>query len=151
MLAVVAFISLSVCAQEKYDPRTNGNIIFKAVGTTWQLKDRIILDNRSPYMILQVVVAEVVNHELRPLGTCNNVSTMDKCEVATFPRNGLKDLRGKTIAIKAKGVMSKDADGSTGANQDVTYEFDARLYPYSNDLYIELFSATKQGSGIMDF
>ena len=173
MLAVVAFISLSVCAQEKYDPRTNGNIIFKAVNPRWNLKDKIKIRNRSTYLILQVVVAEVVGHELRPLGSCSEIDPGEVCDIASFDKNTLKYLKGKTIAIKAKGLKrivgeqsrtdvrtpfgdvnvkhkSVDQESANEINpEDITYEFDTELFESSHDLLIELYSTN--GNSVMDF
>lgn len=147
LLTLVLLSFISLCAQEKNDSRTTNSILFKQVSPTWDLKDRILVDNRSAYLVEQVVVAEVIDHDLRPLGSCNNVEPMGKCEVATFERNGLRRLKGRTIAIKAKGL--KRAGDGKNITDEYTYDFEARVYEYKHDLYIELY--TTSGPGFMDF
>lgn len=171
--ALFAAFSLSVVAQEKYDPRTNGNILFKVVSHQWNLKDKIKVWNRSPYIILQVTVCVVENDELKPLGSCTDIEPDRTDDIASFRDNTLKNLKGRTIAIKAKGlkkvvgnnsrtevytpfggvgVHHQDATEEQANNikpDDVTYEFEAKLFEDRHDLIIELFNA--KGNSVMDF
>lgn len=173
LFAMLVLSAISLCAQEKYDPRTNGNIIFKVVSNGFNLKDKIKVWNRSPYVIMQVVVCEVANNELKPLGTCTDVDPDESCDIASFSDNTLKYLKGRTIAIKAKGLKKVVGDqsrtkvttpmGNVGVRhqsvtegsannikpEDVTYEFEAKLFEDRHDLFIELYSAS--GNDVMDF
>lgn len=173
LLALFAVFTLALNAQEQYDPRTNKNIVFKTVSPKLKVRDKVIVLNRSPYYILQAVVCQVINHELVPIGSATNLSPNESWEIASFRGGKLKDLRGQTLAIKAKGaklsvgdenrtnvwtpygnvgVRHKDIDKEELNNikpEDITYEFDAALSEDKHDLYIELF--TSSGVNAMDF
>jgi hypothetical protein len=173
LLIVVTLLSLSVCAQENPEKKVDENVIFKVVPERWNIRDCIKIRNKSPYRILQVVVALVVGDRLEPLGTTTNIFP-DECEtIASFRKNSLRFLRGQTIAIKAKALRIaiediKGADigtpfgGISFRNRDIdketlnslgpecfTYEFDAKMFEDRHDLFIDLYAAA--GDDIMNF
>ena len=171
--AIMVITPFALFAQEKYEPKTNDNIVFKVVPPKANIKDKIKIWNRSPYTILQVVVCEVVGKELRPLGSCTNIRPDKTDDIASFKENTLKYLKGKTIAIKAKGLKKvvgnqsstevntpfgdvsvnheerKEDSANSLTQDDVTYEFEAKLFEDHHDLYIELYST--RGNSVMDF
>ena len=170
LLALLSLMAVSLQAQNKYDPRTNNNIIFKVVGPNLNIKDKIKIWNRSPYTLTQVVVCVVENGELVPLGTCNDVDPDDDCDIASYKNNSLKNLRGRTLAIKAKGIKSepgsrsstkvrtpygnvevkrKSSEATEDKPEEYTYEFEAKLFEDKHDLFIELFASSNQD--VMDF
>ena len=142
LLALFAVFALSINAQENYDPRTNGNIIFKLVSHKLNLKDKIIVSNQSSYTLLQVAVCLAEDNKLKPLGTCTNIEPGESGEIASYEDNALKKLQSRTIGIKAKGVKKGDSE-------DVTYEFEVKLLEDRHDLIIELYNAP--GKDVMDF
>ena len=170
LLALLSLSAVALQAQEKYDPRTNRNIIYKWVSDRWNIKDKIRIWNRSPYTIAQVVVCLVEGSKLTPLGTCNDVDPDDDCDIAAYRNNSLRFLKGQTIAIKAKGIKSESGSRSStkvrtpygnvdvkrrstedtdGKPDEFTYEFEAKLFESQHDLYIELYAA--EGNDVMDF
>ena len=143
LLALFAVFALSINAQENYDPSTNGNIIFKLVSHKLNLKDKITVCNRSSYTLLQVAVCLAEDNKLKPLGTCTNIEPGESGDIASFSDNALKNLKSRTIGIKAKGIKkNSDLD-------DVTYEFEVKLLEDRHDLIIELYNAS--GKDVMDF
>ena len=172
LLALAAISFLSLNAQEKSDQKADKNINFRVIPKSWKIQDFIKVTNRSPYLILQVVVAEVVDHELVPLGSATNIRPNRTESIAAFKYNSLKHLKGKTIAIKAKALktvlgdqsgtdvstpfgdvtvrhMDVDKESANLGPEDVTYEFDVKLFEDRHDLYIELYNAA--GNDIMNF
>lgn len=152
------------------------NIISVEVPDELNIKDKIIIRNKSPYLILQAVVAYDDYGILIPLGTASYVAQDDIYTVASFKGNKLKKLRGKRLAIKIKGAKvfvgrsrtdiglgSTFGFGSLGVNhtripaelvnnikpEDITYNFDVTLFESSHDLYIDVLSNGEQG--FMDF
>jgi len=176
LLAVAAMLSIPICAQDSInvDPTTNGHIVYKVVPRKFNIKDKIFVTNKSPYYILQIVVAEVVDNKLIPIGSATSISPNETYEMVSFSNNTLRELRGKKIAIKAKGakiaavgnenrtrvdvpfysvsVRHKDIDPEIVNNlkpEDITYEFDSALSESHHDLYIDMF--TSSGKSVMDF
>lgn len=132
------------------------NIIVINVPKKLRLKDKIIVSNRSPYHIIQVVVG-LYNEtgDITSLGSAKNMTpNTSNAEIASYQNNELKLLKGKTIAIKAKGkknIDSTDSIESLESNEDsITYDFVARVYEYKHDLYIEL-KAKDNDNTIMNF
>lgn len=173
LILTLAIIPFMMIAQKNYDPRTNGNILFEVVPPKANIKDKIKVWNRSPYTIVQVVVCEVVGNDLKPLGTSTNIKPGKTGEIASFKMNSLKYLKGKTIAIKAKGLKKvignqsstevttpfgdvgvsheeyKEESSNSLTSEDVTYEFEAKLFEDKHDLYIELYATSNRS--VMDF
>ena len=147
LLALFAVFALSINAQENYDPQTNGNIIFKLVSHNLNLKDKIIVSNQSSYTLLQVAVCLAEDNKLKPLGSCTNIEPGESGEIASFSDNNLRNLKSRTIGIKAKG-LKKDV-GNESDSEDVTYEFEVKLSEDDHDLIIELFNAP--GKDLMNF
>ena len=141
-----------------------------------RIEDKIFIKNKTPYYILQIAVAIPQNDgEFEPLGVASYIAPNETFNMANFKNNSLKQLRGRTIAIKAKGARvfagehnSTSVDtpyGSVGVKhkelnpeiinnikkEDYTYNFDVKLYENRHDLYIEVFSSGENGNGIMDF
>ena len=177
LMAIIALLPIGVKAQEKNDSsaKSDQNIIYKTVPKKkFNIRDKIIIQNKSPYYILQVVVAiKDENGELQPLGSASFISSNETWELASFKYGGLAKLKGHVIAIKAKavkmivgennqtnvwtpygsvGVRHKEMDPELINNikpEDITYDFDVKLFEANHDLYIQLFSSGEQG--VMDF
>ena len=155
---------------------TNDNIMYKEVGAKLNIKDKIIVQNKSPYLIMQVMVAlPVAGDSFEPLGTTTYITPNDARTIASYQNNSLKCLRGKTIAIKVKGakvvlpesgtdvftpygsvsVQHKEIDPNVINNikaEDITYDFDAKLFEANHDLYIQiLYKGGNDNSNVMDF
>lgn len=176
-LALVSLMPIGLQAQENCDSTNNSNqnIIYKIVPKkNFWIKDKIFIENKSPFYILQVVVAiEDQNGEFQPLGSATYIAPSEIYELASYRNNSLKKLKGQRIAIKAKGVKLLVGEsnqtnvwtpyGSVGVKHkeldndminnikpsDITYDFEAKLYEANHDLYIELYSTG--GKGVMDF
>lgn len=155
---------------------TTDNIIYKEVGAKLNIKDKIIIQNNSPYLIMQVMVAlPTADNGFEPLGTSTYITPNEVRTIASYTDNGLKNFRGKTIAIKVKGakivlpesgtdvftpygsvsVQHKDIDPNIINNiksEDITYDFDAKLFEANHDLYIQIFyKGDYNKSNVMDF
>lgn len=177
MLCLVA-CSAVVMAQEGTEKavsdstKAHSGVFYKQVSKKLNLKDNIFLVNRTPFMILQAVVALVDENDghLTSLGSCSLVSPNESREMLSFSDNGLKYLRGRRLAIKVKATKKMISTNGTSVNtpygsvrvqpkidqeildslkpEDIIYDFDAVLYEANHDLYIRIVS--KQ-DGIMDF
>lgn len=181
LLLVTTLFTLCANAQSDQAPdmaqSVDGkNILYKVVPIKLRIRDKIYIQNKSPYYILQIVVAvPLENGDLEPLGSSTYISPNETFELASFKSNALRKLKGKTIAIKAKGAKVFMGGqnrtnvwtpyGSVGVNhkdldpeiinkikpEDITYNFDVRFYEDRHDLYIEVFNAGENGAGVMDF
>jgi hypothetical protein len=177
LLALVVLMPIGLQAQneDQKKDKSQQNVIYKTVPKkNFFIRDKIIVQNKSPYYILQVVVAlENANGEFQPLGSSTYIAPNETYELAAFKNNSLKKLKGQVIAIKAKGAKIVFGDsnqtnvwtpyGSVGVrhkeldpelvnnikDSDITYDFDAKLFEANHDLYIELYNSGKQG--VMDF
>lgn len=176
-LALIALLPMVSQAQENKDSVDNSkqHIIYKQVPKKhFTIKDKIIIQNKSPYYILQIVVAiDDQDGVYFPLGSANYIAPNETWELATFKNNSLKYLKGKVIAIKAKGAKALLGEsnqtnvwtpyGSVGVRHkeldpevlnsikpsDITYDFDVKLLEGNHDLYIQLYSVGNKG--VMDF
>lgn len=165
------FFAASVYAQEN-----TKDVIFKRIPQNLNIKDKVIIQNKSPYYILQIVVAVPDKYgSLEPLGSATFIAPNETYEMVWFRKKYLKKLRGKTIAVKVKGtkkikIMGEGSQtkiltpfGSVGVGHqevdpeiinnidpsDVTYEFNVNFAEARHDLYIEVFNSG--GNGVMDF
>ena len=136
------------------------------------IKDKIFVQNNTQYLILQMVVAvDYGDGNFVSVGNASYIGSNVAVEIASFSDNSLKHLRGKRLLIKVKGVkinpivdgakvnvntplahvhvdtreidkdFLKDIDES-----QITYDFHARLYENSHDLYIDI-----QPKDVLDF
>lgn len=154
----------------------NNNVIYMTIPTKLKIKDKIYIRNKSPYYILQIVVA-VPNGkgELEPLGSATYIAPNETWELASFRNNSLKYLRGKNIAVKTKGVKvymgeqngtkvwtpygsvsvrHKELDPNIINNikpEDITYSFDVKLFEANHDLYLDIYNSGENGKDVMDF
>lgn len=160
LLSLLALITLGLQAQETSDSIDNGNqnIIYKVVPKkNFMIKDKIIIVNKSPYHILQVVVAVTLHDgSFHPLGSATYIAPGEVSELASFTNNYLSKLKGRQIAIKAKGAKLLIGENSQNSDlirnikpSDITYDFEVKLYESHHDLYIELYNSG--GKGVMDF
>ncbi len=149
-------------------------VFYKEVSKRLNIKDKVFLVNRTPYLILQSVVAMVDDKDghLTSLGACSLVSPGASVELLSLSDGALKYLRGKRLAIKVKASKKMIATNHTSVNtpmgsadvqyqnvdpevinslqpEDMIYNFDAVLYEANHDLYIRIFY--KGENGIMDF
>lgn len=138
-----------------------------------KIKDKIFLVNKSPYLIIQAMVAlPQGNGNFEPLGTANILAPDETSQIASYDNNWLKNLRGKTLSIKVKGAKVFAGQSRTGVGtpmggvgvshteinsellnnidpKDITYSFNVKFYEANHDLYIEVYY---KGSGnVMDF
>jgi len=121
------------------------------------IKDKIFITNKSPCLIQYLVVA-VIDEALKfvPVGSAKNISPNKNFEFVSYEDNKLKQLKGKVIAIKTKGIkkftVGKDEDYTfTDDSSNVTYSFNAVLKEDRHDLYIEITGKDKYEGNIMDF
>lgn len=121
------------------------NIIITEVARNLDIKDKVFVNNKTPYKIERIVVAIATEEDqYQPLWSAENIAVGDVVEIASYKDNELKDLKRKKLALKIKGKNSK--------SQEITYNFDVRLYDLRHDLYIELTSKDpKDNKSIMDF
>ena len=174
-LAFFMVLPILVKAQETTKSSLeDSHVFYKTVPQKLAIRDKIFIQNNSPYYILQIVVAiPDENGELVPLGSSAHISPNETWELASFKNRYLKKLRGNKIAIKAKaaklavgennntkvwtpfgdmGVRHKELDPAILNSikpSDITYDFDAILSEADHDLYIEVFH--KGNKGVMDF
>lgn len=129
----------------------NDNVMYKTVEKNLNIKDNIIVQNKSPYLILQIMVA-LPNEEkgFVPIGSASYIAVNEAREIASYDNNGLKFLRGKTIAIKIKGAKVAITENDI-KDEDITYNFDATLFEANHDLYIQVNYKGKDGTSVMDF
>lgn len=177
LLAITALFAFVLNAQiERSANNLSKNIIYKTIPKKLHIQDKIIIKNKSPYYLLQMVVAiPKENGDFEPLGFASQIAPNKTFTMADFKNNYLKKLRGKTIAIKAKGtkVFVDEDNGPSIAishesrsienketypeisnnlkEEDITYNFDVNLYEDRHDLYIEIYSSGENGEGVMDF
>lgn len=177
LLFLVVMFPQEGCAQKSKDSLTSAkeNIIFRTIPNYLKIRDKIFIENKSPYYILQAIVAIPNGHDdFKLLGSCTYIAPNEVWEVASYSDNWLKNLRGKTIAIKVKGTKkfmgqnNTHVDtpiGSVGINHkelspeiinsitpaDLIYSFDATLFEANHDLYIEIINKGENGKSIMDF
>ena len=133
----------------------NDNVIVKMIPKKWNLKDKVILVNKSQLYIMQAVVAVMgVDGEYKPLGATDGLSANKSCEILACYNNELKNLLGKTIAIKVKGAVKKNTFTDNAEDivpATITYDFDATVYEFRHDLYIEIKSKSNSAGNVMDF
>ena len=138
-----------------------------------RIKDNVYVQNRSPYFVLQMLVAVdmVGNGDFVPIGQTSYLPTGRAVKVASYDDNNLRKLRGKTLMIKVKGAKVNPASsgaqvdvytpyGSVNVDnrkvdmevvknikpEDVTYDFHAHVFEQDHDLYIQL-----EGKDMLDF
>lgn len=147
-------------------------VFFVQIPSKLNIKDNIFVQNRSPYLILQMVVAvQTDDGRYEPIGNASYLNSGKVAKIASYDDNKLKKLRGKTLLIKAKGakvnLLSSGTDvavstpfGSVGVNgskisaedvakitdDQITYDFSATVFESEHDLYIQL-----EGKDILDF
>ncbi len=173
LLVGMAFLAT---AQDATPDNSTRGLFYKTVPSEMNIKDKIFIENASPFTILQAVVAVCDdNGTLQPVATTSFVTPATVREIADFDSNGLKRLRGCKLAIKVKGAKSIPAGsrstevhtpfGNVTVRQqnvdpavinnvpatDVVYDFDAELSEKNHDLYIKVISPNGQSTSIMDF
>ncbi len=154
------------------DDRTKG-VFFMPIPKNLNIKDNIFVQNRSPYFIVQMVVAVDMmgNGDFIPIGQAAYVPTGKAVKIASYDDNDLRKLRGKTLLFKVKGAKVNPASsgaqvdvytpyGSVNVDNrrvdmevvknikasDITYDFRARVFEQDHDLYIQL-----EGKDLLDF
>lgn len=153
------------------------NLIKLNVPSNFKIKDKIILVNNSSCTILRSAAVLMDTNEEVVIGTCNIVVPGGSVVLASYDKNGLKRLRGKSIGIKVKGVKKRIVDSSETsvggfaggafavgvnhadvnanefnniADEDITYEFTASLSETNHDLYINIYD-NQGGGGALNF
>lgn len=163
---------ISACAQET----ANNNIITLYIPKNLNIKDKVIMTNKSPYTILQAAVVQKGDGVDIPIGQAALLLPGQSATIASFSNNSLKKLKGETLAIKIKGVKKiigstsntsvgggSMADGPFGVDVNhveisaeelnnidpslITYDFNATASEDRHDLYITISS----GADFFDF
>ncbi len=141
--------------------RDNGLIYF-TVPKKFNIKDKIIVKNNSPYTILKMVVAADVldRGDYEVVGQAAYLAPGMEREICQWGDNGLKRLRGKNMLVKVKGakvnpmiqgnkvdvyalgevhVDTRKIDYEALKNlrpEDITYKFRVRYGEADHDLYL---------------
>lgn len=174
ILLLFLTFSLPMLGQEKNDTLSSNNVLEVTVPSNLKIKDKIFLVNKSPYLILQAMVAlPQLNSGYELLGSATYLAANESATIASYDNNWLKNLRGKTIAIKVKGAKVFTGENRTGVAtpiggvgvahteissdlvnnidpKDITYSFDVKMHEEDHDLYIEVYYKG-DGKNIMDF
>lgn len=103
------------------------------------IKDRIIVQNKSPYCIQQMVVALPHGVQMEVFGTITYLDPDKIVELANYKRKSIETLKGKKLAIKLRGL--KKVEGSFDDFTDPsleTYDFAIVVYEEEKDLYFEI-------------
>ena len=172
LTCIIVFNSFVAFAQDT--TCVNRGVFTKVVPQKLNIKDKIILQNQTPYLILQAVVAlQDETGKYVPLANTAFLAPNETIELIDFADNGLKKLRGRQLSIKIKGskkifgtnstsvytprgsvgVHHRDLDPEIINNiksEDIVYDFDAVLYEANHDLYIQVMYKG-EGKSIMDF
>lgn len=157
--------------------KVNANhVIYVEVPKKLNIKDKIYLVNRSETTILQAVVVLMSGDSYTTIGNASLVSPGSSFEMASYSGDWLKNLKGRTLGIKIKGVKKIIGDTSTTGvaggsfatggfgvgvhhreikaeelnNIDpelINYDYTVRLGEANHDLYITVTS----GSNAFDF
>lgn len=153
------------------------HVIYMDIPKKLKIRDKIFLENRSPYTVIQAVVVMKENGQYQSLGTASYLGPNSTAEMASYDHRALKNLRGQRIGIKIKGIKKILSDqtalgmsgnvGLTGIGfgfqkntlrtedvnninpEDITYDFSATFYEDSHDLYIRISDGTSQN--VLDF
>ena len=150
LLATITSVAFAQATKDSTATQ-NDNVMYKTVDKSLNIKDNIIVQNKSPYLILQIMVALPNEEEgFMPIGSSSDIAANETREIASYDNNGLKFLRGKTIAIKIKGAKLSTTEDNI-KDEDVTYNFDVKLFEANHDLYIQVNYKGKDGTSVMDF
>lgn len=174
LLLFISF-SMPVFGQSDSDSlAATDNVIMVTIPANLKIKDKIFLVNKSPYLILQAMIALPKSKgDFEFLGNANYLASSERATIASYENNELKNLRGKTIAIKVKGAKVFTGENRTGVAtpmgdvgvahteiaselvnnldpKDITYSFEAKLHEEDHDLYIEVYYKG-DGKKILDF
>lgn len=95
LFITMLFACISIFAQ---DNANNDNVIYLDVPAKMKINDKIFLENKSPYSVLQAVV--VLVESKKTIGSTLYVNPGRRSEMASYDNNWLKNVRGKKIAIK---------------------------------------------------
>ncbi len=64
------------------------NVVYREVGAKLNIKDKIIVQNKSPYLIMQVMVAlPDTDNNFEPLGTSTYITPNDTRTIASYRKN----------------------------------------------------------------
>lgn len=174
ILLLSSFVIPSKGQEKKDTIAKSDNVLNITVPQDLKIKDKIFLVNKSPYLILQAMVAlpqQGGNYE--PLGTTTYLAPDESSQIASYDNNWLKNLRGKTLSIKVKGAKVFVGQNRTGVAtpmggvgvshteissdlinnidpKDITYSFNVKFFEANHDLYIEVYYKGN-GENVMDF
>lgn len=168
-LMALVYVPVTSVAQQVQD----STIVFVTIPKNMKIQDKIILQNKSPYFIIQCTVAlKNDDGSFTSLGSASYINNGAEKTIASYDDNELKFLRGKTIAIKAKGAKIFTGQNTTSVGtpygfvgvkhddisadminnlnkSDYTYLFDYSVFENNHDLYIQI--SFKGENGVMDF
>ena len=136
LLLMLAFLPSTSYAQKakKSTKQSGPGYIVKTIPSKMNLKDKIIVENESSYLLTEVRVYLVDRKgKYQRLGIAKNLATDKKSEIISYNDNKLENLLGRKIAISIKGVKNK-----------TTYSFDVNLDDHHHDLYIEIVDKGKR-------
>lgn len=150
------------------DIDTVNHIIYRTVPAKMNIKDKIIVANTSPYTLLQVMIAQPnEDGTFTPISATSYLGPNEVWTACEAEDNGLKKLRGMTLAIKVKGTsksFGKDKVYTSKGHKvldpkivnqltpdEITYNFDVTLAEADHDLYVNIFYAGSSSKSVMDF
>lgn len=107
-ILIVAFIITTFCLQAE-----ENNLIILEVPSNLNIKDKIVLVNKSSCTILRAALILADIEERSVLGTCNIVVPESHVTLAEYDRNRLRELRGRTLGLKVKGYTKMLVDNSS--------------------------------------
>ena len=135
----------------------DGDVVYMTVPQKLKINDKIFLSNKSPNTIVQAAVGLLqYDGTTIPLGTASMVGPGQLFEMASFNGNWLRNIRGRIIGIKMKGLKGVSVDANLSQSLDlkeidpsqITYDFMPMLTEKDHDLYITVSSETM---GLLDF
>ena len=136
-------------------------VIYVKVPKKFKIKHQIEVVNASPFWIDKAVVALAEDNSLSPICILNHIAPGKDEDYHLRSQKSFRSLRGKTLAIKAKGIkVGKNINLKKGEliaitdESQLTYSFKATLSNRHHNLYITLQYVDekgKDGKSIMDF
>lgn len=162
--ATMAAQTESAAAPADSTQKKMAGVIRMTIPPKLNIKDNIYIQNKSPYLILQMVLAlDTGDGSYSTIGRASYVPSNGREKIASFDDNKLKKLRGLPVVLKVKGA--KINPRTEGANVDVyipfgsvnvhnkkpnpedikdideskiTYDFRAFMFESDHDLYIQI-------------
>jgi hypothetical protein len=129
------------------------NIVYVNVPLNLNLKDKLILVNQSPYVIVKSTIALVEDGQITHLATTNLVNPSTSAELIRYDDNRLSLLKGQKLAIKTKGYkqsLNANSDLNALIPEEITYDFQVSVREEDHDLYI-IVTSDVHNTHVFDF